>query len=462
MFPPAKKPKRVGGASYTQKARARPPPPQSARASASKSDVSTNLPLSARSPKDGYATPCTGLAEKYYNNLLGGTGGDTTRQEWTLIEEIDALDNFNKEEERRRRVKEKNASHQAQLVEQLQARRNVTDKCRDVWCQWRTELEEDVLQYAKEEEQKKAYILAEQKRFNQERDKQLADSHRRRAMQKEQDMKMEREMMQEAEQAKIRQDAADARRKMKQRQDMQQMKTQADEAVERRAIARKEENARDLKMQKEYEELLDEQERNRHSYFANIRDKQKKLLAKYEQGVGNRLAELQAADDERARRQQHDKEMRERMDHEARERWRKDLAASGHVAVQNQLAIQAEQRQKLRDEEHRYLEKARMEAAIAEAKELERERKKKEAVLANAEFVRKQIMEREAVLPTKKNGTAQMTDVERQLNREKLERACDPSRADGLQSLLGRKRSEYRKMNLQRGRVMVGAAPGMA
>ena len=45
-------------------------------------------------------------------------------------------------------------------------------------------------------------------------------------------------------------------------------------------------------MRQEYEELLDEQERNRHSYFANIRDKQKKLLAKYEQGFMENCTEL--------------------------------------------------------------------------------------------------------------------------------------------------------------------------
>lgn len=305
-----------------------------------------------------------------------------------------------------------------------------------------------MVQYEKEEEAKKVYVLEAQKRFNQERSKQLADNRQRKAAQKEKDEQMERRMIELAEDAKKRQDQADLDRKKKQRNDMLYMKEESRLAAERKRSAREEERARDLKMQKEYEELLEEQDRKRHGYFQGIRDKQAQLLAKYEQGVGNELARLAEADDARARRHQAEKEGKELADLQERDRWRKNLAESGRVAVQHQLSLQAEQRQKQREDDQRYLEKLRKEAAIAEEKEQDKVRRKKEAVLANAEFLRKQIMEKED-RPSKKAMHAQMNDTERQINREKLERATDPERADGLQSLLGRKRAEYRQMNTQ-------------
>jgi len=83
------------------------------------------------------------------------------------------------------------------------------------------------------------------------------------------------------------------------------------------------------------------------------------------------------------------------------------------------------------------------EAALAEAKEIDRDRRKKEARHANADYIRKQIQEKEAQAPARKVEQAQMNDVERSFNREKLARASDPTRPDGLQALLNKKRAEY-------------------
>jgi len=366
------------------------------------------------------------------------------------VQEIDSLDHFNKEEAKRRAEKEKNLSHQSQLQFQLDAKRNVTDRCRDVWKQWRTELEDDVVQYEKEEVLKKTFAKDAQKLFNQERQQQLADKRERQLVQKDKDRRLELEMIQLAEESKRRSDAADEQRKQQQKGNMVHMRAQAEQAVERRFQAKQLEHKRDLEMQKEYEEMLEQQERNRGQYFKNIRDKQSQLLAKYEQGVGGEMARLQARDDERARKQQEEKLDKERLDHEARDAWRKGLAQSGRVAVQVQLDLQAEARQKQREEERRYLEKGQKETQIAEAKEAEKVRRQKAAVQANADFIRAQIQEKESRSPGRKNGQAQMSERERQINKEKLDRACDPERADGLQSLLGRKREEYRQLHMQR------------
>lgn len=462
MFPPTKRcPKRVGGAPFSKPYRA-PGQPLSARTHPAKKPSSdTKVPLSARDDSsyavgrgDGSTTPCTGRAEEYYSQLLGGPGeagtGPKARQDWALVQEIDALDHFNKEERKRAQTKEKAVRHQAQLQQQLQARQHVTERCRDVWKQWRTELEEDVVQFEKEEESKRIYVKDAQKRFNQERMQQLEDERKKRALRKEEDNKFDLEMLELSAEQKRRQDEADEKKKMKQKADMKFMKTEMEMAVDRRRQAKKDEQARDLKMQEQYAELLDEEERKRQGYFANIHAKQQQFLAKYEKGVGDEMARLAARDDERARKQQSEREQKEKTDQEGRERWRRDLAESGRVAVQSQLQLQAEERQKHRQDEQSYLEKLRKEAEIADAKEKDKVRRKKEACFANAEYVQKQIVQKEAEATARRVAQVQMTETEKQFNKEKLERACDPTRADGLQSLLGKKRTEYRQMNFNR------------
>jgi len=140
------------------------------------------------------------------------------------------------------------------------------------------------------------------------------------------------------------------------------------------------------------------------------------------------------------------KQLKEKEDFEAREQWRSDLAESGRVAVENQLTLQAKEREKRREEDQGYLDKALREAAIKDAKEDEKNRKKKEAIHANAEFIKQQILEKERQSPSRRIQLSQMDERERQLNKQKLARAIDPSREDGLQLLLAKKETEYRNM----------------
>jgi len=454
MYPSTnKQPKRVGGAPFSsprkvQSLSARSTASKPAHSSQAKPSLSARDSAYAAGRGDGLATPNAGKAEDYYNQLLGRAGGagPDTRQDWTLLQEIDALDHFNTEEQKRRSEKEKNVKNQAAILEAVQARHVVADKCRHVWKQWRAELEDDVVQYEKEEQMKRVFKKETQIRFNQERQRQLADVKIRQAAQKETEKKIEQQMMDLSTEAKKRQDEADESKKGKQRQAMMQMKTEAENAVERRSLAKKEEHKLDIRMQKEYEELLEVQEKNRGQYFQSIREKQSQLLAKYEKGVGNELARLAELDDERAKKQQEAKSLKEQRDLQAREQWRCDLAESGRVAVQNQLSLQAQERQKKIEEDQKYLEKSKRESAISEAKETEKVRKQKAAVLANAEYIKNQIREKEAMSPPKRVQLSQMNDVERQLNRDKLQRATDPQRNDGLKSLLAKKEQEYRQM----------------
>jgi len=459
MFPPTQqKPKRVGGASFTARARARRGPPEkslSARTSSnSKATASGDQPSSARNPRASREEEATRRAELYYRQLLGRPGQDgevhqeatkaDARQDWTLVEEIDALDHFNREEQNKRAAREKNVNYRADLQEQLAAKHNMVEKCREVWKDWRTELEDDVVQFQQEEESKRVFKLETQKRFNQERQRQLDDIHRRKVTRKEEEKKIEQEMMEVSEQAKARQDEVDSNKKNAHKQAMLLMKGQADVAATRKKVEREQEQKRDIKMQQEYEEMLASQERRRDQYFRDIRDKQSSMQAAYEAGVGDKIAKLAEADDQRARKHQAAKEDAAKREAEAREQWRRDLAESGHAAVKQQLNLQAQERERRRQEDVLYLEKQRKEDELAAAKEADKVQKKKDSVLANAEYIRRQIQEKEARSPSRRVAQSQMNEIERRINKEKLERACDPNRPDGLQSLLGKKKAEYR------------------
>lgn len=439
-------PKRLGGAPFSTRVHPRRKlgQPLSARTSLDlKARASAELPLSARNPAASDVVPGTpgARAEQYYRQIIGKSGSQAGEaRDWILVQEIDALDHLNQEEQKKRAVREKEVKYREQLQEQLQAKGNIVHKCREVWKEWRSELEDDVVQFQKEEELKRVYKLETQKEFAKERQKQLDDDRRRREKRKEEEVEIEHEMMRLAEQAKLRQDEADQKKRTTQKSAMQQMKDQADSAVLRKQHEKQQENARDIKMQKEYTELLIQQEQRRDAYFHALREKQSNLTANYESGVGNRIAKQAAEDEERARRHQAQKEAKAKAEHEAKERWRRDLAESGQAAVKQQLSLQAQERQRKREEDQRYIEKQRQEDEIAIAKEADKVQKKKMSVLANAEYIRKQIQEKEAKSPSK----TQMTEIERLLNREKLQRACDPDRPDGLQSLVGKKRAEYR------------------
>lgn len=462
MFPPARpKPKRVGGAPFSLAPGARRGPPKlplSARTTASKPTVAhgaapASAPGSARGPirpgacrGDGSVTPLTRRAQEYYGRLIGirsSSAGPDTRQDWRLVDEIKTLDHVTREEQRKRKEKDRNLKQQADLQAQLRNRHLVVEQCSEVWKAWRVELEEDAANFHKEEQEKRIKSKEVQRRNREETERQLEEARQKKVAQKEKEVILEREIMEKAYEAKRRQDEADEKRKREQKQAMLQVFADAEETVKRKKEAKAKERSQDIKDQQQFSELLDKQERERGRYFQAIRDKQTQLTQAYAKGVGNELAKLQGEDDERAWKHAEQKYEKEQRDQEERERWRKRQVENGKVAVQQQLALKANERRRQHDEDQRYNDQKRREGQIAEAKESEKELKKKEAVKAHAEFLLRQIHEKQIKVPQEKIARGQMNDVERSFNRARLERACDINRADGLPALLRRKREEY-------------------
>lgn len=470
MFPPSKnKAKRIGGAPFSTASRAsslnravantaaavlRARQPHSARGRSLRPGQTSDGSGGGSENGKGFgfenrvSTPCTERAERYFNRFMGEKPGP--QQEWCLVQEMDAMDFEAHEDQLKRQERERQVKNKLELKEQLDLQKRTADHCRDVWKQWRTELEEDVVKYQKEEQEKRAFSLEVQRRFNDERAKQLEQVRDRKSKQREAEIKLEREMMKQADAAKKRQEAADQVEKQKQKEAAILLMKEAHSAREARIEARKAENLRDKELAREYQDLLAAQDRQRSQYFDNLRDKQSKLLSAYEQGVGNALAEAAQKDEARARQQYEARIEKERQEAVARDQWRQELALSGRVAVQQQLAAQAKNRQKAKEEEAKYVAIQRRWAEEQEAKEEKEKVQKQQARLANAEFLRRQIQEKQEVDTERPARQNQMTEVERSMNRDKLSRAADPQCADGMQALISRKRQEYRRQ-LQNG-----------
>lgn len=395
---------------------------------------------------DGSSTPLTRKAEQYYQDLMGArasSAGADTRQDWTLVQELDTQDHINREERKQRLDWERKKENQAALQQQLHTRNRVADECREVWRKWGDELTQDAENFKKEVEGKRDHILANQGKVREERERALEEARQRKAALKETERKLERDMMNKANEAKRRQDETDQKKKLESRHALQQLHVEVQKQAQERKVAKKVELEQDIKDQKQYEELLDSQERERGSYFKVIRAKQQKMTAKYEVEVGNKQAKMQADEDEKAQRQARERHEKERSDHDAQAKWRQQLRDSGRAAVQQQLDLQAEARVRQLEEEQRYLDQKQAEATVAEAKEADNVKRKHLQIQAHAEFLRQQIQDKQERGPKSKLAATQMNDTERRINRERLQRACDTNRADGLPMLLRRKRAEY-------------------
>merc|ERR1712083_563123 len=141
--------------------------------------------------------------------------------------------------------------------------------------------------------------------------------------------------------------------------------------------------------------------------------------------------------------------MGERLQVEAKETRIRELKEAGKVAVAQQLEAQERNRKKAQEEENLFVQRLRREAEMADEIERAKAEKKRQAIEANAAFVRNQIKERSNVEAIQIQRD-RMNDVERQMNKDKLERAKDPARPDGLQLLLKKKKMEYRNAHSAR------------
>jgi len=133
---------------------------------------------------------------------------------------------------------------------------------------------------------------------------------------------------------------------------------------------------------------------------------------------------------------------RVRKDQEDRDTRKRKLQQEGFDAVKLQLQAHADAKERQRNEDLKFGQLFRQEAkqALDDEKEKERQRRLKEQ--ENAAFLKQQMDEKSQVIPGR-FGHTRMNEVERSMNKAKVDRALDPQRPDGLQLLFRQKQLQY-------------------
>eukprot|EP00913_Durusdinium_trenchii_P000032 g28.t1 len=181
------------------------------------------------------------------------------------------------------------------------------------------------------------------------------------------------------------------------------------------------------------QEMLEKQEADRAAYFQQMRDKQSKMLAAYEAGVGNELEKKMREDEERAKRYQQIAEEKERMKMEMREKRMKQnirLRKASHEYIQMQLQERQLRKQQAREEELQLLERLKAQEEALNQREQAKIEAKRRALQANAENLREQIRLKNEEVPSR-YARDQMNEVERKFNKAKLEKALSARQDSG-------------------------------
>eukprot|EP00434_Breviolum_minutum_P004729 symbB.v1.2.004168.t1/scaffold235.1/size321457/27 len=179
---------------------------------------------------------------------------------------------------------------------------------------------------------------------------------------------------------------------------------------------------RDMLLAQRQQEMLEKQEADRAAYFQQMRDKQSKMLAAYEAGVGNELEKKMREDEERAKRYQAIAEEKEKMKLEMKEKKMKEAKKASHDYIQMQLQERQIQKQQAREEELLMLQRLKAQDEALAEKEKAKVEAKRRALEANAENLREQIRLKSEETPTR-YARDQMNEVEKQFNKTRLQKA---------------------------------------
>lgn len=361
--------------------------------------------------------------------------------EWALVTELDHAEFLLHEEEARRRARIQNLKNVSEVDEQCEAHRLAAQQVREQARQARLEMDRDVARKREEVEVEKARTLDRSKRFNEDSRRHVELTRQRQRDERDSELRADHEMTRKAQEEKMRDEALQEQRRAANREMMRNIAEDAKLNASIKAKHQREESQRDVQMFKQHAEMLEVKERQKAEELQSRKDKQQKLLDQYEAGVGNELARLQEQDELRASQEQVARIRKEQGQAERKEERLRLLAESGKMAIRVQLDAKAERRRQERDENMQLGARLREDAACYEFEERTKQQRQTALCEANAEHLRRQIVNRSLNKPVAQDA---MTELERALNREKIERARDPTRADGLQLVLKKKKMEYR------------------
>jgi hypothetical protein len=360
--------------------------------------------------------------------------------DWRLVQELDAVDGLLQEDQARRQ----GISQRQMLKNQLNAqraefhRRNAGDQ--DDERRWGYKLQADANSFWQEQNDKREADREAQQRFNQEQTRLLEAKNRRRMMEKERDMEIEREMRERAVMARKIEVAKDEEKKKRTKAEAKKCQKEREQAAEVKKEQKRQEAIKDMELLEVQKAVMDKQERARHEKTEKFREDQARRMAQFEATAGNESAELQRKDDQRMKMAVEERTKKEQQEHQEKLLKLQKEKEQSKASVRSQLEERNERRAKEREESLRQRKEFQREAEAAIAEEKNKEQQRRDKARENAAFLLSQMEERSAMVPGR-FGHEQMSAVEKSINRDRYSRATSN---ESLQLLFRSKQLQYR------------------
>eukprot|EP00397_Hematodinium_sp_SG-2012_P018760 GEMP01019231.1.p1 GENE.GEMP01019231.1~~GEMP01019231.1.p1 ORF type:complete len:482 (+),score=143.71 GEMP01019231.1:107-1552(+) len=367
-------------------------------------EMGTQLPL----------TPRTANAGTFTRRLL--------QKEWNLLQEFDCVDNLLQEEADYRRIQGKRHMHREALQQQRNEIRERLVKEKQDWRTFGQSLEEDAIEYRREEQckalQRREDDLAERRA----RDAQWEDMQRRKEAERALE-KSEVDKMIDAARAALHQEEQKRRAKTEEQKLWSRTaKAQNEAALNRKRDEKLADAAEDKRLIHMQREMLDKAEQERVLYFSRLKGKQEGIQAAFEKNAGAADARRNQLEEERVSREIAERAVKERENAEKKEKWLSDLNKEGVAAVQRQLDEQALQRQKQREEDQKFGAQFMKDAELFKQEEEKKIEKRRRLEKENAQFLLNQMASHKKL---GKFGENDMSKTEQAMNHLQLKKAKD-------------------------------------
>jgi arylsulfatase A-like enzyme len=174
----------------------------------------------------------------------------TSRADWALVQEVDALEHSLLEDERKRLQLQVKQEHLQQLNKQRAQLQQDKDNYRNVWRRWKDEIDADARQFKEDEELKRIAQFEVRKRFEQEQRQQLDATRERQHLQALAERTEGLALLQRAKDDAARAQEEEARRKKQEREDALKLVELAHLAKAQKEVQRLAEVKRDQELQK--------------------------------------------------------------------------------------------------------------------------------------------------------------------------------------------------------------------
>mmetsp|Transcript_148140 Transcript_148140/g.258478 ORF Transcript_148140/g.258478 Transcript_148140/m.258478 type:complete len:551 (-) Transcript_148140:117-1769(-) len=388
---------------------------------------------------DGH-TPRTDKAQQFVRKLLGQDGAKQGSLDWRLVQEMDAVDYLVQEDKTRKQAQAQKQNLRANLHNLQHEKKLAALRDREENRQWGTKMHREADRFWEEEQMRRQEKMEAQHRFNQEQAAHIHEMGLRRQEEKQREMDLEREMHERAVLAKQIEVARQEESVRKRQAAAAQVMEDARQAQARKREKRRDEAERDMAMLRIQQEVLNKQEQDRLDYFDNIKKRQDVFKAHQQVNVREELHKKNQEADERTKRQMTERLSKDRNADEEKQRRLKQLAMDGHAEVERQLEEKSQKRAREREESLRLAEEFQREAKLAKEEEARKVQDRREKEKENQRYLLAQMEQRSSTAVPGKFGHEQMNEVEKALNRERLDRAKGN---DTLQMLFRSKQLQY-------------------